>query len=99
MSMLFSSAHTSLVDGDLGQPGAEPRLRPKLVNVLERLQHSLLSSVLGIGFIAQDGEGRPVHIALVRANEFVKKIMLSIPNALDQRRFIGLVRWIVQRSR
>src|SRR6266699_3403121 len=99
MGVFFSPAHTSLVDRDLDQPGAEPRLCPELAYVLERFQHSFLSGVLGIRFIAQYGKSRPVHIALVRENELIKKIMLSVPNAPDQRRFVELSCWIVQRSR
>jgi hypothetical protein len=45
----MSESHQRFVNGDLGQPGAEPRLRMELPNVLKGFQHRLLGHVFGVG--------------------------------------------------
>jgi hypothetical protein len=84
----FSSSHTRLVDGDLDQPGAEPRFRAKLPDVLECFQHRFLGDILGVGFVAQNRKGGGVHAPLVGTDQLVEQIVLAVADAPDQHGFV-----------
>jgi hypothetical protein len=96
--VFFPPPHTRLVNGDLGQPGAEPRLRTELPDVLKGFQHRLLGHVFGIGLIAQYGKGRSVHAPFVRPDQLIEEIVLAVPDTLDQHLFVEWFRWRFQRS-
>src|SRR6202023_2641805 len=52
---ISASAHESLVHRDLNQPRAEACFGPELLNMGEGLQHRLLTDILSVRFIPQDG--------------------------------------------
>jgi hypothetical protein len=89
MGVRFSFPHTRLVDGDLGEPGAEFGFGAKLAEILEGFEDGFLSGVFGVGLIAEDGESSGVEAAFVGMDEFVEEIVLALEDAVDQRLFVG----------
>src|SRR5579864_5458735 len=81
---LSSPPHQRFVDRNLDQPGAEARLRSKLPDIRECLQHRLLGHILGVGLVAQNGERCSVNPPFVGLDQFVEELAFPAPHARDQ---------------
>ena len=64
--------------------------------MFEGFQDRLLSYVLGIGFVTQNGKCGRVHAPFVGSNQLVEKLMLAVADAPDQHFFVEPIGWILQ---
>src|SRR5258708_14718550 len=81
---LPSAAHESLIHRDLDEPRTEPRLRPKLPDIRESLQHRFLSRIFRVMLVTQNRQRCRVNPPLIRPHQLVKQFVLSTLHARNQ---------------
>ena len=86
--MILSLALAGFIDGHLNQPGAEPRFRPELREMLERLEESFLCRIFRVLFVPQNRERDYKDAPLVWSYEIVKQLSFTTLNAPDKGGFL-----------
>ena len=74
------------VEGDADEPGAEPGLRAKRMEVSESLQKGFLHDVLRFLWIAQERHGQGEDGALVGADEVMEEMRIAGEDGSDNLR-------------
>ena len=87
MSAILSQFHSSFVDRDLNNPGAELALTAKALEIGERLQHRLLRHFLRIGLVLQDRNSAEVDGTFMRPHKVIECTAVTGANPLDERGF------------
>src|ERR1700722_14281777 len=101
-SMILSLALAGFIDGHLNQPGAEPRFRPELREMLERLKESFLRRIFRVRLVPQNHERDYEDALLVWSYEIVKQLSFTTLDAPDKGGFLfvaGVRRRHTQSSR
>src|SRR6202035_4593654 len=92
--LALAQPHQAFVDGDADQPGGELGVALELIELLIRLQESVLGNILRVFTVLRDMLRNPEDLPVVLSNQLLERRDVPTASALNERNVgVNLVRY------